>query len=41
MRTWGSGRHYRSRLLVYFMAFCTVFITITMVTYPKDTFDSA
>jgi sporulation integral membrane protein YlbJ len=23
------------------MAFCTVFITITMVTYPKDTFDSA
>ena len=41
MRTWGSGRRYRSRLLVYFMAFCTVFITITMVTYPKDTFDSA
>ncbi|CQR71403.1 Sporulation integral membrane protein YlbJ [Sporomusa ovata DSM 2662] len=41
MRTWGSGRRYRSRLLVYFMAFCTVFITITMVTYPKETFDSA
>ncbi len=41
MRTWGSGRRYRSRLLTYFMAFCTVFITITMVTYPKETFDSA
>ncbi|WP_371368882.1 hypothetical protein SRRS_22830 [Sporomusa rhizae] len=41
MRIWGSGRRYRSRLLAYFMAFCTVFITIAMVTYPKDAFDSA
>jgi sporulation integral membrane protein YlbJ len=41
MRTWGSGKRYRSRLLTYSMAFCTVFITITMVTYPKETFDSA
>ncbi|SDD48089.1 sporulation integral membrane protein YlbJ [Sporomusa acidovorans] len=41
MRIWGSGRRYRSRLLTYFMAFCTVFITIAMVIYPKDAFDSA
>lgn len=41
MRIWGSGRRYRSRLLAYFMAFCTVFVTIAMVTYPKDAFDSA
>ncbi|WP_425060799.1 Sporulation integral membrane protein YlbJ [Sporomusa carbonis] len=41
MRIWGSGRRYRARLLAYCMAFCTVFITITMVTYPKDAFDSA
>ncbi|WP_371371314.1 sporulation integral membrane protein YlbJ [Sporomusa aerivorans] len=41
MRIWGSGRRYRSRLLAYFMALCTVFITIAMVTYPKDAFDSA
>ena len=41
MRIWGSGRRYRSRLLAYCMALCTVFITITMVTYPKDAFDSA
>ena len=41
MRTWGSSRRYRSRLLAYSLAFCTVFLTITMVTYPKDTFDSA
>lgn len=41
MRIWGSGRRYRSRLLAYCMALCTVFITIAMVTYPKDAFDSA
>lgn len=41
MRIWGSGRRYRSRLLTYFMAFCIVFITIAMVIYPKDAFDSA
>lgn len=41
MRIWGSGKRYRSRLLAYCMAFCTVFITIAMVTYPKDAFDSA
>ncbi|SMC67313.1 sporulation integral membrane protein YlbJ [Sporomusa malonica] len=41
MRIWGSGRRYRSRLLAYCMAFCTIFITVAMVTYPKDAFDSA
>lgn len=41
MRIWSSGRRYRSRLLAYCMAFCTVFITIAMVTYPKEAFDSA
>lgn len=32
---------YRSHLLTYFMAFGTVFITIAMVIYPKEAFDSA
>lgn len=41
MRIWGSGKRYRSRLLAYCMAFCAVFITIAMVKYPKDAFDSA
>ncbi len=41
MNIWGRGRRYRSRLLAYFMAFGTVFITIAMVQYPKDAFDSA
>jgi len=41
MAMWGSGRRYRSRLLTYFMAFGTVFITIAMVQYPKEAFDSA
>lgn len=41
MHLGGSSRNYRSRLLTYLMAVCTVFITITMVTYPKETFDSA
>ncbi|HWR43224.1 sporulation integral membrane protein YlbJ [Sporomusa sp.] len=41
MRIWSSGRRYRSRLLAYCMAFCTVFITVAMVTYPKEAFDSA
>ncbi len=37
----GRGRRYRSRLLTYFMAFSAVFITISMVQYPKEAFDSA
>lgn len=41
MKIWGKGRRYRSRLLAYFMAFSTVFITISMVKYPKEAFDSA
>lgn len=41
MAMWGSGRRYRSRLLAYFMAFGTVFITVAMVQYPKEAFDSA
>jgi len=36
-----GGRHYRSRLLAYFMAFGAVFITVAMVQYPKEAFDSA
>lgn len=35
------GSRYRSHLLAYFMAFSTVFITIAMVIYPKEAFDSA
>ncbi|MDR3589646.1 MAG: sporulation integral membrane protein YlbJ [Negativicutes bacterium] len=41
MGVWGKGRRYRSRLLTYFMAFVAVFITIAMVQFPKDAFDSA
>lgn len=41
MRIWGRGKRYRSRLQTYLMAFCTVFITIAMVEYPKEAFDSA
>jgi sporulation integral membrane protein YlbJ len=41
MAVWGSGRRYRSRLLAYFTAFGTVFITLAMVQYPKEAFDSA
>jgi len=41
MRIWGRGKRYRSRLLTYFMAFGTIFITIAMVEYPKEAFDSA
>jgi sporulation integral membrane protein YlbJ len=41
MSVWGKGRRYRSRLLTYFMAFTAVFITIAMVQFPKDAFDSA
>ncbi|MCX7781115.1 MAG: hypothetical protein N2491_09420, partial [Negativicutes bacterium] len=41
MAIWGSGRRYRSRLLAYFMAFSSVFITVAMVQYPKEAFDSA
>ncbi|VBB05669.1 spore ylbj: sporulation integral membrane protein ylbj [Lucifera butyrica] len=41
MKIWGRGKRYRSRLLAYFMAFGTVFITIAMIVYPKDAFDSA
>lgn len=41
MRIWGRGKRYRSRLLAYFLAFATVFITVAMVQYPKEAFDSA
>ncbi|MBP2654972.1 MAG: ylbJ [Firmicutes bacterium] len=41
MSTWGKSKRYRSRLITYFMAFGTVFITIAMVEYPKEAFDSA
>ncbi len=41
MRIWGKGRRYRSRLITYFMAFAAVFITLSMVQYPKEAFDSA
>ncbi len=41
MGLWGKGRRYRSRLLTFFLAFATVFVTIAMVQYPKDAFDSA
>lgn len=41
MGLWGKGRRYRSRLLTFFLAFATVFVTVAMVQYPKDAFDSA
>lgn len=41
MRIFGRGKRYHSRLLAYFMAFGSVFITISMVNYPKEAFDSA
>ena len=41
MSIWGRGKRYRSRLLAYFLAFSTVFITVAMVRYPKEAFDSA
>ncbi len=41
MSVWGKGRRYRSRLVTYLMAFGTVFITVALVQYPKDAFDSA
>ncbi|MDF2636364.1 MAG: sporulation integral rane protein YlbJ [Pelosinus sp.] len=41
MRIFGRGKRYHSRLLAYFMAFGVVFITISMVNYPKEAFDSA
>ncbi|MBP2658545.1 MAG: sporulation integral rane protein YlbJ [Firmicutes bacterium] len=41
MRIFGRGKRYHSRLLAYFMAFSVVFITISMVNYPKEAFESA
>jgi sporulation integral membrane protein YlbJ len=41
MRVWGKGRRYRSRFITYFLAFATVLVTVAMVQYPKDAFDSA
>lgn len=41
MKLWAKGRGYRSRFVTYCMAFATVFITVAMVQYPKDAFDSA
>ncbi len=40
MGGWGNERR-RSRLLAYFMALSTVGITIAMIQYPKESFDSA
>lgn len=33
--------NYRSQIITYFLAFLTIFITIAIIQYPKDTFDSA
>lgn len=41
MRFFGKGRRYRSRLITYFMAFAACFITLAIVQYPKEAFDSA
>nr|WP_092067502.1 sporulation integral membrane protein YlbJ [Dendrosporobacter quercicolus]NSL46624.1 sporulation integral membrane protein YlbJ [Dendrosporobacter quercicolus DSM 1736]SDL57803.1 sporulation integral membrane protein YlbJ [Dendrosporobacter quercicolus] len=41
MMIWSRGRRYQSRLQTYLLALGTVFITIAMVEYPKDAFDSA
>ncbi|MEN6565261.1 MAG: sporulation integral membrane protein YlbJ [Veillonellales bacterium] len=41
MRIWGRGKQYRSQMITYFLAFSTVLITIAMVQYPKEAFDSA
>jgi sporulation integral membrane protein YlbJ len=35
------NRKYRSRLLAYLIAFSAVLVTLAMVVYPKDAFDSA
>lgn len=32
---------YRSQIITYFLSFLTIFITIAIIQYPKDTFDSA
>lgn len=41
MAIWGKGKRFRSRLLTYLVAFSAVFITVAMVQYPKEAFDSA
>ena len=41
MALWSRAKRYRSRLLTYAMAFGTVFITVSLVKYPKEAFDSA
>lgn len=41
MRIWGRGKRYRAQFITYFLAFSTVIITIAMVQYPKEAFDSA
>ena len=41
MKFWSKGRRYRSRLLAYSMACGIIFITISMIQYPKEAFDSA
>ncbi len=38
---WGKGILLRSRLITFILASSTVLITISMVIYPKDAFDSA
>ena len=41
MRIWSKSSRYRSRLITYFLAILTVTITLAMVIYPKESFDSA
>lgn len=36
-----NKKNYRSKILTYLMAIFTLFITIAIIQYPKDTFDSA
>lgn len=38
---WSKGKKYHAFIIALFLAFSTVFITVSMVMYPKDAFDSA
>ncbi len=41
MAPFSKGTRYRSRILTYCMAGGAVFITLAVVQYPKEAFDSA
>lgn len=41
MGGWGNNKRYHARLLAYSMALGTVAITVAMIQYPKESFDSA